>query len=88
MDSPERATSQAGQKLRQAYTEAIGNQLECGKADVLLAALHVRQVTAVNAEPFGHLDLSPSFLDPKVPKAFRKLSLNLCGHAHILRCRL
>ena len=81
--------SDSSEKLRDRYAEGLGKNLQCGQADVLFAALHVRYVTTVNAHCICHHYLRPAAFFTKLAEPEAKSRSDVCvRHLTIINCRL
>lgn len=79
------------QQPRDRRFKSLSQHFERRQADVLLAALHVRDIATVDSQPLSHLDLSPASFPTKrlepPPEPDRDV-LASAGHSSSVRCSL
>jgi len=71
------------------HFETERDDFQCREADVLLPALHIADVAAVNTERISHLNLCPALGFAQRFQAPSKSDRDVfSGHALIINCRL
>ena len=68
--------------------ESLGEELEIAQTDFDLPRFYFREVAAVHANAFGHLDLRPAVLVAEITDAPPESHANVTGHSAMMVCSL